>query len=480
MNLKKAVLVNGSLKYAAALLQILFSVILARIVAPKVYGVVAVTTVFLNFFKVIADAGIGPAVIQYRTLDNRDLNHIFTASLYVAAGLSILMIAAGIPVSVVYADQIYIRLFLWLSAAVFFHVANTVPGALLMKKKQFFQAGLRTAVSMLVSCLCALTLAAWGFGYESLIVQSIVYAAVGFFWNLFGSGLRTVWRLDTAPLRLIRRYSFYQFSFNFVNYFSRNLDNLLIGKRLGSMALAYYEKSYTLMMYPVQGLSQVVTPILHPFMAEYQNDREKIYRQYVRLVRFLSAAGAFFSVFVLWNAGEIVLFLYGRRWLGAVCCLRILGFSIWAQMMVSSTGAVYQSIGNTRLLLVNGCVGAALTVTGIATGMADGRMEAVSFFVMFSYTLNVFLTHWMMIKKGLGKSLRLFLWEIAPDFIWMACMAALYERFFAGVPYGWGLLAVKSGVIAFSYAAYLCLAKRCRYRAGRKQTAGKGGNINAS
>lgn len=460
MNVKKAVIINGSLKYAAAFINIAFSVILARIVAPEIYGIVAVTTVFLNFFKVIADAGIGPAIIQYRMLDDSDLNHIFTFSLYAAFGLSILMMAAGIPVSKLYEDKIYINLFLLLSVGVFFYMADTVPNAILMKNKQFFRAGVRMVVSMLVSCLAALFLALSGFGYYALTIQTILYAVVNFIWNMHGSGLKVTWKISFVPLRIIKDYSICQFLFNFVNYFSRNMDNLLVGKVLGNRPLAYYEKSYTLMMYPVQGLTQAITPVLHPIMSEYQDDRMKIYNQYVRLIQILSLTGAFLSVFVLWNAEEAVLLLYGDRWREAAGCMRILGFSIWAQMIISSTGSVYQSIGDTRLLLVNGCVGAVMTVTGIVAGIRAGSIESVSFFVMLSYLLNVLITHWIMIKKGLGKSLWLFLKEILPDFMWMAGMCILYRRFFSGFVCGWGSLMMKSGVILLLYAAYMKVTKR--------------------
>lgn len=79
-----------------------------------------------------------------------------------------------------------------------------------------------------------------------------------------------------SSIKKIQNYSSFQFLFNFINYFTRNLDNILIGKFLGASTLGYYDKSYKLMLYPVQNLTNVITPVLHPVLSEYQNQKDII------------------------------------------------------------------------------------------------------------------------------------------------------------------------------------------------------------
>ena len=81
VSLKKATIINASSKYTTVILGLLFSAVLSRLLSPEDYGIVAVVTVFTNFFSLFADMGIGTAVIQNKKLSDDDENRIFTFTL---------------------------------------------------------------------------------------------------------------------------------------------------------------------------------------------------------------------------------------------------------------------------------------------------------------------------------------------------------------------------------------------------------------
>lgn len=458
-SIKRAIIINGSLKYMAALINIFFAAVLARVLLPQDFGIVAVTTVFVNFFKVIADAGMGPAIIQYKQLTKRDMNSIFTFSLYIAMALSTFMLFLATPVSKIYKNEEYIRLFPLLSISVFFYVLNTVPNALLMREKRFVKVGIRTVISTSLSSIIAFLMAIKGAGCYALMMQSVSNAIITFIWNMHKSGLRIKGRINKSVLRLIGAYSGYQFAFNFINYFSRNMDNLLIGKFLGNLCLAYYEKSYTVMMYPIQGLPQVITPVLHPIMSDYQNDKDKIYEQYWKIVCFLSVTGCFISSFCVLNAKEIILIIFGEKWSGAIPSMRILGISIWAQMIVSVSGTIYQSIGNTKLLLLTGLLGAFTTVGAIALGLYFASIECVALFVTGAYIVMVFVTNFILMKWGFYKS-PVKIKKILPEAVFLTTICGLY--FILGTDSNnlYQSFIIKSMLIMLAFVLYLFVTKR--------------------
>lgn len=88
--------------------------------------------------------------------------------------------------------------------------------------------------------------------------------------------------------RKIARYSGFQFAFNIINYFSRNLDNILIGKFMGNQNLGIYSQSYQLMMYPVANLTHVITPVLHPVLARFVDQPKIIFEEYLKVVNILA------------------------------------------------------------------------------------------------------------------------------------------------------------------------------------------------
>lgn len=177
--------------------------------------------------------------------------------------------------------------------------ANTVPKAVLMKQQavcidghpiDFYGCFIGNSGSFAGPA---------GVGGDALIVQSIFQAAFIFVWNQSRIHLRFYIRFRSSGIRKVRQYSTYQFFYSLLNCFAGNLDNLLIGKTMGSVTPAYYDKGYRLMMYPVQNLAYVINPIIHPVLSEYQTQKECIFSAYLKITKILSVLG---------------------MWISAVCC----------------------------------------------------------------------------------------------------------------------------------------------------------------
>ena len=120
ISIKKAAFINAAANYSCVILQLGFSAVLARILLPEDYGVIGVMTVFTTFFSVLANMGIGTAVIQNKELSDYDVSNIFTFNLYVAVGLSIIFAIFSVPLSKFYGNSVYIPIGCLLSVSLFF------------------------------------------------------------------------------------------------------------------------------------------------------------------------------------------------------------------------------------------------------------------------------------------------------------------------------------------------------------------------
>ena len=89
ISLKKAVIINAAAKYAKVLVNLVYTAILARILSPEDYGIVAVITVFTTFFALFSDMGLSTAIIQNKTLTNDEVNDIFSFTIYLGVGLAL-------------------------------------------------------------------------------------------------------------------------------------------------------------------------------------------------------------------------------------------------------------------------------------------------------------------------------------------------------------------------------------------------------
>ncbi len=292
-----------------------------------------------------------------------------------------------------------------LAIAVFFYGILVVPQSLLLKEQNFKLVNLTTIAGAIVSGIVSIILAFLGFSYYAIIIGNTAKAFTMFMVFYLKTDTRIKLKFSWAPLRKIYAFSRNQFLFNFINYFSRNLDNLLIGRYLSSSALAYYDQAYRMSLYPNQVLTSVVTSVIHPILSDYVDEKERIKRVYLRMSNLLATLGMPLSVFLFFTAEEIILFIFGLQWDGSILTFQILALSVWIQMIVSSTGGIFQSGNRTDLLLLSGILSTIFNVTGIVSGILMGQIEFVALFLVIAFALNFLQVNCLLMIKMFNDSL---------------------------------------------------------------------------
>lgn len=417
-SLKKAAIINGIGRYSKVILALIVNAILARILSPSDYGIVAVITVFSTFFTTLSDMGFGAAIVQNKQLTKKDIDSIYSFTVYISIALMILFAILSIPIAKFYKNNVYISLGILLSISLLFDAMNMVPNGILNRNKEFVSIATRTVIVYVLAAVITVISAFLGFRYYSLAIQAIITSFFTFLWNYVTTHPKFKFKFEFESIKIVFNYSVYQFAFNFVNYFSRNLDNLLTGKFMGSAQLGYYNKAYDLMLYPVNNLTGVVSPVLHPILSDFQNDFKIIYTKYMKVVKILFCLGDFIAPFCYLASKEIISIIYGSRWNLSIICFQVLTIAIIPQMLNSSAGSVFQAIGNTKLLFWNSCINTGITVIAILIGVFVGKdIFSLSFAVSIAYTVQVFTVFYMLIKMGMNFSLSKFLNDILPDLL---------------------------------------------------------------
>lgn len=415
VSLKKAALLNAAAKYITVVLQLIYTAVLSRILTPEEYGIVAIINVFIVFFQLFADMGLSTGVIQNRNLSIKEINHIFSITVYMGIGLLLLFFAFSFPLSVIYKNKIYIPLGVELAFSLMFNAFNMIPNAILLKEKKFISIAVRTVIVSGISFTLTIFFAVNGFGVFALGANSVITALGMFCWNEALTRLRFVFKPCYKSVKKIWGYSMFQFAAQALNYFNRNLDNLLIGRFYSAAELGQYNKAYTLMQYPITYLPGVITPVLHPVLSEYQEDKEYIYKTYLRLLKLLSLIGCFGAAACFFLGREIILIIFGTQWESAILPFRILGLSLWTQILTNTMAPIYQSVGNTKLMFKSTIVTTALIVFSIIVGFIGGNIVCIALAISCGYIINFFVTYYIMIKKCFKKKLFDFLENFFPE-----------------------------------------------------------------
>ena len=396
-------------KYSGILISLVVAGVLSRLVPPDQFGVITVATVVISFFSVFSDLGIAPAVVQHQDLTNEDLSGLFSFSCWTGLILSVIFFLSSWLIAAFYEDQALVPIIQLLSLNLFFASANIIPNALLFKAKNFKFIAWRSLGIQVAGGVIAIAVALLGGGIYALVVNPILSSVLLFIvsYRKYPQKLKFSWGI--IPLRKIFRFSAYQFLFNIICFFSRNLDKLLIGKHLGMTSLGYYDKSYRLMMLPLQNITYVITPVMHPVFSGLQNDRQKMVVSYGKIIRFLALIGFPLSATLWFTAKEITLVIFGDQWLPSVPVFQILSLSVGIQIILSTSGAIFQAANDTKNLFVTGLISAILNVTGMCIGIFYFKtLEAVAWGICISFTLSFLQSYWVMYRVTFKQNMLLF------------------------------------------------------------------------
>lgn len=410
LEIKQGVVYSFLGKYSNILVTVLITSILARLISPKEFGVLAVISVFLTFFNNIFEMGFLSAIIQKEKITNEFINTIFILTIILGIILSIAFyFFSKFFIVNYYQNSEYEIIGRYLCMTLFIAMISLVPKALISREKKFKELAIITFLSNIISGMIAIILAYKEFSYYSLIWQ-------GFFMNFFVF-LFSIKFIKYFPKLYFKKeelngfigYSGYLFSFNIINFFSRNLDNVLIGKYFGMEVLGYYDRAYKLMGYPIAGLTYVITPVLHPVFARYQNNKNKIYDEYLKIVKILGYLGIFSSIILFFSAKEVIFILYGERWLEVVPVFKVLVCSTFIQVVLSSTGSIFMATGRSDKMFSSGCVYSGGLIIAIVIGIYLKNIYYLGIGLFVAFLFGFFAIYYSLIKKVFKKSFFRFL-----------------------------------------------------------------------
>lgn len=405
-------------KYSGIVIQLLITAVLARHIAPAAFGTIAVAMVVLQFLNILADIGVGPAVVQYKQLTRHHIDSLFTLNIYIGIGLSILLYFSSGIISSYYNDLALKPVCQMMAAVIFFNALNVVPNALMRKDKRFRTIALRTLFFQVFSGIIAVWMALSGWGIYALLVSPVLTAIGVFCVNYWNYPLRFVLRMDGNAIKTVASFSTFQFAFSFCNYFSRNLDKLIIGKYFSMTQLGYYDKSYHMMMLPLQNVTFVIEPVLHPILSTLQDDKHELSVKNQKLAITISNISFPIGLILFFCGGEIIRLVYGGQWDAAIPVFKILALSLPLQMILSTSGAVYQAAGQTKHMFVNGILNTAVTVIGFIVAAYWGKtIESMAWAWNITLCINFLNSYFIMHVFTLGKSAKSFYFSLLPQVI---------------------------------------------------------------
>ena len=438
--------------------------VLARLLSPSEYGIVARVTVFTTFFSIFSDLGVGVAYIQKDNLSDSDRDSIFSFMVVVGIGLYLAFVLLGRGISWFYGDTVYNGIAWGVGLIVVMAAINVVPSSDLLKRHKFIFVNIVNAIATTISAIIAIFMAKNGFSYYALITQSVLNIAIPMVVFLLVVRPKFSFRISRSSLGKVYEYSLGQLGFNFINYFSRNLDNLLVGKVFGETQLGYYDKAYKTTTYVMTNSSSIIGSSIQPVLARKQDDREYVFYHFKKTYLFLVVIGTWAALACALCSREIIEFLYGEQWECAIGPFVFLGISLFSQMPLSCSGAFFQVLNETILLAKTGFVGACILCTGIVIGLTRGTITDVAKWYMIAQLVAFIFMNIIFEHKLFKKSFKIIYEVIVKEIVVFFLVFGLCKYLFINISIEstFILLVVKFMILSILYLLFnfsLCNGK---------------------
>ena len=396
------VLINMASQVVRTLLRLGYQIVIARLLLPGDFGLVAMAAPVITFVQLFADLGLSQATVQQSEISQGQLSFLFW--LNVAAGLLLSAVCVGAAplVARFYGDPRVTGVMIAAGALLLLGSFYSQHMALLNRHMRFRALAVVDIASFLLGSAGGIAAALLGAGYWAIIANQAVTTV---------SALVMVWRasgwVPGRPGRFSEMTALMHFggnvtSFNFVNFFSRNGDNILIGRFAGEHALGLYDRAFKLMLVPFGQIAAPFGKVAVPLLSR-SHDQPEFYRQAYR--RMLEAVLLLLYpglVFMIAAHRALIALALGPRWADVAPIFAILGFNAFVAPIGSSMGWLFVSQGRTREMRNCGIVASAIFVGCFVVGLRWGPLGVAAGYMVAGFIEISFLWRIATRKGPLG------------------------------------------------------------------------------
>jgi len=317
-----------------------FGIVLARLLAPEVFGTLLTIQVFTGMAGFIAGAGMGQALVRAKDTTRADYDIVFTLQLIIGCLIYAFFFFTGPLIAEWYDNPLYSDLIRVSALSFLFRPFNNVPANILHREMRFKDTTWVRFASIIVSSLTSIVLAYNGFGVWSLILGGMASPLVTIPLYSMYAKWRPGLSLDISRAKDIARYGMLVSITDVIVYMRRRVSAFILSRTLGPAAVGLYNKGESLAEMPNGFITASVYQVLFRAMAAEQDNLDKARYMFYRSIALVAVYGTPFYIGLLWIAEPLIRGVYGETWVAAAGPLKILAaaWPFWVLDMLS--GAV--------------------------------------------------------------------------------------------------------------------------------------------
>lgn len=360
-------------RVAGLVIQMIGTVVLARLIAPSQFGLFAIAAVFYGFGGLAGNLGLGTAIIQRPRITQAHLSTAFWFNAVIGVVLTLLQIALA-PLLATWLHQPDVTPLIQMVAFAYTLSLSTVPMAILERSMKFRTVAIVEMFSSWTALACAVIGAFMGFGAYALIGQILIFNVL-----LSASALIAAHWLPRARPTLEALKDLWSVSIwftlgNLIGYWGQSADTLALGRTQSTAQVGYYNRGINLMQLPMRHLGGVLTRVTTPALSYMQSDVERSKAAWLRSVTLMALVSFPVCLGMAAAAPALVRTLWGATWMPVVPLLQVLSLAGIAWSLVVAAEGLLMARGRARTFFILSIVSSVITIAAVLIGVRYGAI----------------------------------------------------------------------------------------------------------
>jgi PST family polysaccharide transporter len=313
------------------------------------FGIVGMITIFSNFAIIFIDLGFSAALIQKKEVSPAQYSSVFWLNIGIGFFMYVLFYISAPMISQFYNQPDLIVLIRVICLSFIITSFSSVQANLLIKELQFKKKVIINWIAMLIGYIVAFVLAYEGYVVWALVMMTLTNAVLNSIMYWIISKWTPLFVFEWNTIKELSNYGFNFLGDSSVNYWSRNFDNFIIAKVLGSNDLGIYTRAYSLMLLPLRNVSTIVTKVMFPAFSQKQDDLQLLKKYYLNIIQYIALITFPLMIGLSLVSKEFVLLFFGNKWSAMIPILSILSGLGAIQSIISLNGLIYNSLGKVNI-----------------------------------------------------------------------------------------------------------------------------------
>lgn len=415
----------------AQIVTFIVSVVLARILVPEDYGIIALVTVFTTILQVFVDSGLGTALIQKKQVDDLDFSSVFYFNFIVCLILYAGMYFAAPAIASFYQDISLIPVIRVISLTIIISGVKGIQQAYVSRNMLFKKFFFSTLGGTFVSAILGIFMAYSGYGVWALVAQQLSNTLI----DTLILWLTVQWRpkkeFSFERLKSLLSFGWKILASSLLETTYNNLRNLIIGKMYSSTDLAFYNQGDKFPKVIVTNINTSIDSVLLPTMSGAQDNKERVKQMTRRAIKTSTYVMAPMMMGLAFCAEPIVQLILTDKWLPCVPFLRIfcITYMFWPvhTANLNAINAMGRSDWFLRLEIIKKIVGMCILLSTMWFGVM-----VMAYSLLLSSILSQIINSWPN-RKLLGYGYLEQLKDFAPGII-LAIVMGICVYFVGFIP----------------------------------------------